>query len=68
MPSVLLVDDDQNLLSGLRRSLREQPYDLYTANSAEMAIDMFQRIGFDVVVADQKMGGISLKYSFGESS
>ena len=57
MSSILLVDDDTNLLSGLRRSLRDQPYDLFTANSAEMAIEMFKRRQFDLVVADQKMGG-----------
>lgn len=58
MPSVLLVDDDMNLLSGLRRSLRGQPYELFTANSAEMAIEMFQRQDFDLVVADQQMSGM----------
>ena len=59
MPSVLLVDDDLNLLSGLRRVLREQPYELFTANSSEMAITMFQRQPFDLVVADQEMSGKS---------
>jgi DNA-binding NtrC family response regulator len=59
MPAILLVDDDLNLLSGLRRVLREQPYDLFTANSAEMAINMFQRQPFDLVVADQEMSGKS---------
>ncbi|MCC9600447.1 response regulator [Stieleria sp. JC731] len=57
MASVLLVDDDSYLLSGLRRSLREQPYELFTANSTETAIQMFQRQPFDVVVVDQNMGG-----------
>lgn len=57
MPSILLVDDDMNLLSGLRRALRSQPYDLYIANSAEMAIEMFTRSSFDLVLTDQRMGG-----------
>lgn len=57
MHSILLVDDDTNLLSGLRRSLRNQPYDLFTANSSEMAMEMFQRNDFDLVVVDQKMNG-----------
>ncbi|MEM9644289.1 MAG: response regulator [Planctomycetota bacterium] len=59
MPSVLLVDDDVNLLRGLRRNLRNQPYDLYTANCAEMARDMFVRRPFDLVVVDQMMSGAS---------
>lgn len=59
MPSVLFVDDDVNLLQGLRRVLRDQPYELFIASSAEMAISMCQRQPFDLVVADQKMGGKS---------
>ena len=57
MASVLIVDDDLNLLSGLRRILHQQPYELFTANSTEMAIEMFQREPFDLVVADQNMSG-----------
>ncbi|TWT50565.1 Hydrogenase transcriptional regulatory protein hupR1 [Rubripirellula amarantea] len=59
MLSILIVDDDVNLLSGLRRALHDQPYDLFTANSAEMAIDMFHRKAFDLVLVDQKMSGLS---------
>ena len=33
--TVLFVDDDQNLLHGLARALRRQPYRIYTARSAE---------------------------------
>lgn len=57
MPSILLIDDDMNLLRGLRRVLRTQPYDLFIANSAEMAMGMFHRGSFDLVVVDQEMGG-----------
>ncbi|QDT12184.1 response regulator [Planctomycetes bacterium K23_9] len=59
MPSVLFVDDDMNLLQGLRRSLRDQPYNLFIANSAEMAMSMCQREAFDLVVADYRMSGMS---------
>ncbi|TWU60255.1 Hydrogenase transcriptional regulatory protein hupR1 [Rubripirellula tenax] len=59
MLSILIVDDDVNLLSGLRRTLHSQPYDLFTANSAEIAIDMFRRKAFDLVVVDQKMSGLT---------
>lgn len=57
MTSVLLVDDDMNLLRGLRRGLRDQPYQLFIANSAEMVMSMFRSSGFDLVVVDQQMGG-----------
>ena len=59
MPAILIVDDDLNLLSGVRRVLREQPYELFTANSTEMAIAMFERQPFDLVVADLEMSGKS---------
>ncbi|TWT89470.1 response regulator [Stieleria varia] len=57
MTSILVVDDDVNLLNGLRRVLRDQPYDLFVANSAEMAISMLQRHHFELVVSDQQMSG-----------
>lgn len=58
MPSVLLIDDDLNLLRGLRRCLRDQPYDLYTAHNAEIAMDMFRRRAFDLIVVDQNMDAV----------
>jgi DNA-binding NtrC family response regulator len=57
LPSILIVDDDANMLSGLRRALRSQPYDLFVANSSEMAMEMFARSTFDLVVADNRLGG-----------
>ncbi len=59
MPSILLVDDDMNLLRGLRRTLHHQPYSLFIANSADMAMEMFYRNSFDLVVVDQQMNGTS---------
>src|SRR6056297_1875286 len=57
MQSILIVDDDVNLLRGLSRVLRHQPYELFTASSAELAKEMFQRKAFDLVVVDQQMQG-----------
>ncbi len=57
--SVLLVDDDSNILHGLVRALRHQPFELFTARSGEEAIDVLKRRGIDVVVADEQMPGIS---------
>ncbi len=39
-PVVLLVDDDENVLHGLARTLRKQPYLLHTARSAEEAMSI----------------------------
>jgi response regulator RpfG family c-di-GMP phosphodiesterase len=57
--TVLLVDDDANVLFALARALREQPYQLYTARSGEEAVAMLKIHRVDVVVADQRMPGMS---------
>ncbi len=57
--AVLLVDDDENLLHGLVRSLREQPYQVYTATSGEEARWVLKRQRIDAVVADEQIPGLS---------
>lgn len=58
MTSILLVDDDPNLVSGLRRALHAQPYELFTAHAADVAMEMFKRRPFHLVVADHQMPGM----------
>jgi len=57
--TVLLVDDDANVLHGLARALRRQPYDLYTARSGDEAMAILKARKIDVVVSDQQMPGMS---------
>ena len=57
--TVLLVDDDANVLFGLARVLRQQPYQLYTARSADEAMEIFKARNIDVIVSDEQMPGIS---------
>ncbi len=56
---VLLVDDDKNVIHGLTRSLRQQPYRLYTAESGDEAIRILKSQNVDVIVTDEKMPGMS---------
>ena len=56
--TVLLVDDDVNVLYGLARALRKQPYHLYTARSAEEAMDALKAHCVDVIVSDEQMTGL----------
>ena len=62
-PRVLCVDDDGNLLDGLRRQLRRE-YEVHTALDARTAIRTFVHDGpFSVVISDQCMpvvDGVSL--------
>ncbi len=55
---VLLVDDDQDLIDGLRRVLRKEPYEISHANSAQQALDLMQTVPFDVIVTDEQMPGM----------
>ena len=56
---VLLVDDDANVLRGLARVLRRQPYELYTARSGDEAMQILKTQSVDVIVSDEQMPGIS---------
>lgn len=57
--TVLLVDDDDNILHGLARALRHQPYHLHTARSAEEAVWTLKTRAVDVIIADDRMPGMS---------
>ncbi len=58
-PLVLLVDDDENFLHGLVRALRHQPYHLLTTRSGEEAIWTLKTRPVDLLVADDRMPGMS---------
>ena len=55
---VLLVDDEPNVLHGLTRALRQQPFTTCTARSAEEAMDVLKAHSVDLVVSDENMPGI----------
>ena len=57
--TVLLVDDEAKVLRGLARVLRGQPYRLHTARSADEAMHTLRARHVDVIVADEKMPGMS---------
>ncbi|MCR4411372.1 MAG: response regulator [Thermoguttaceae bacterium] len=57
--TVLLVDDDENLLHGLARVLRHQPFRLLTARSGDEAMWVLKTRRVDVIVADENMPGMS---------
>jgi len=54
---VLFIDDDTNLLDGLRRSLRTMrgTWDMQFVASARLALEAFSAAPFDVVVSDMRM-------------
>ena len=57
MRKVLFVDDEPNVLQGLRRMLRpmRSEWDMHFVDSAEAAIEAIRSESFDVVVTDMRM-------------
>ncbi len=58
---VLFVDDEANILSGLRRMLRasREPWEVCFAEDGQQALALLAAEPFDVVVSDMRMPGIS---------
>lgn len=57
--TVLLVDDEPNLLYSLSRALRSEPYRIYTARTADESIAIVKSHRIDLVVSDENMPGMS---------
>jgi DNA-binding NarL/FixJ family response regulator len=56
---VLLVDDDEAVLSALQDALHREPYEVLTTRSGEEALSLLKRTPVDVVVSDEEMPGIT---------
>lgn len=57
--AVLLVDDEPNVLEGLKAALSEEPYKILIANCADEALKILSCEVIDVIVSDEKMPGMS---------
>ena len=57
--TVLLVDDEQNFLSAMRRAFRNESWKLLTASNAADGLDLLARHGVGVVISDQRMAAMS---------
>jgi two-component system, NtrC family, response regulator PilR len=55
MPSVLLVDDEPDIVEILEMVLREEEMDVYTSRSGREALDVLRSRNVDVVVSDIRM-------------
>ena len=55
MPKVLFVDDEWEVVQGLRRAFLQYPYQVAATTSPELALQMFHDEAFDVIVADELM-------------
>jgi DNA-binding NtrC family response regulator len=57
--TILLVDDEPNVLDGLRRALRHEPFEFLGATSGAAARELLARRHVDVVISDEQMPGMS---------
>ncbi len=58
-PTLLIVDDEAQILSALQRSLRREGYEIVAAESAAAALRILDERSVDVILSDHKMPGMS---------
>ena len=58
-PRVLVVDDEERILTALRRSLRREGYELVLAATPREALEQLRAGSFDAVLSDHKMPGMT---------
>lgn len=58
-PTLLLVDDEERILSALRRSLRREGWRLLATSDPAEALRWLEREPIDAVLSDHKMRGMS---------
>ncbi|MCD6319188.1 MAG: HDOD domain-containing protein [Candidatus Desulfofervidaceae bacterium] len=55
---ILFVDDEPQVLHALKRDFRKSPYKCFFAQSGPEGLEIIEREGIDLVVADMKMPGM----------
>src|SRR5438128_5224187 len=55
---VLCVDDEPAILAALRRSLRNEPYELLTTDRPARALKWLESREISLVISDQRMPGM----------
>ena len=52
---LLLVDDEERILSALRRSLRREGYEILVAAPVDRALEILQHEPIDLILSDHMM-------------
>ena len=55
---ILLVDDESNVLSSLKRALFDEPLEIVTVTSGEAALEIMKDHFFKLVISDERMIGM----------
>jgi len=57
--TILLVDDEENVINSIRRSLRKEGYQILSCTNARQALELLQTEDVDLIISDQRMPGMS---------
>ena len=57
--ALLIVDDEERILSALRRALRREGYEIVTAETVSDALRILEERPVDAILSDHKMPGMS---------
>lgn len=57
--TLLLVDDESNVLASLKRLFRRDGHQIFTASSGQEGLDIMARQKVDVIISDQRMPGMT---------
>lgn len=55
---ILFVDDEPHITAALVRSLRQEPYKIFTATSAHEGLELLAEHDIQVIVSDEQMPGM----------
>ena len=56
---LLLVDDEERILSALRRSLRREGFEILVAATVDRALEILQHEPIDLILSDHMMPGMT---------
>jgi diguanylate cyclase (GGDEF)-like protein/PAS domain S-box-containing protein len=57
--TILLVDDEPNIVSALKRLFRKDGHQILTANSGAEGLDILSKQRVDLIISDQRMPGMT---------
>ncbi len=57
--TILIVDDEVNILQSLKRVFRREPFRILTASGGEEGLEILQKEHVDLIISDQRMPGMS---------
>jgi DNA-binding NtrC family response regulator len=57
--SILLVDDEPNVVASLKRALLDEPYEIYSAGSGAEGLKLLEQRRIKVIISDEMMPGMT---------